>query len=899
MSLKPFVINRHDRIVFPCNFFPELDFSLFQSLSEFSQVIRRDFGEKAPTEDDIVNKARQGSYTTKYEVCRDLALDLFWVNRYVLTMYEKRPMRWSDLPKHRGDIFLPMYHTRDAVGPATTIESAYAKLGSHWQDDVEDECFRILMKVFRNKQSAGGEIRPIKSTVPELMQDPANLTLHLLKFDPDYPSYSYDDIIDYQNPVPELEALMRQAMILHNQYPWDPAVNVLTCVGQLRDEDWVVAFHPKNNDVLRFIQRVKREAESKTRPRPVAPRTLALSQPERPCTPMVVRDRFKVMPKIEAVAAYKGEIACNNSDLIRNHAYCWSHMTAQEILEKTGITERCYTEMSLHDMALLVAREALAKSNRKPAQIGAVLFCSCTSIKPIPSVATWLSGELGLYQTHASCDIVAACAGMPYGLGEAVRLLQEIERPVLVICAEKFSDKIGTVRTSRMIFGDGAAAMIVGPAVEGSKPDIEVIQTYASGPWSEVNSIIWPNPVFDNNLTVYGPEVKALVKRYLSQMIGELQSLPHPDGKPGSLLDAVDLVVPHQANKNMVETLAEAAGIPKERMYFNIEKVGNTSAASILLAVHDAVQERRIDRPLRIFAPGFGAGAVGGYVVMRVDPEVVLCKSQEKTVMETIAPQNGHNGHNGHNGNGFHSLQGKVALVTGASRGIGRAIALELAHRGANVAIDYRVDSTHAEQVAEEVRKLGVECLVLQADVGNKEDARRLVKQVLDKWQRLDILVNNAGITRDHSMRKMTDEDWAEVINVNLNGTFYCTSAALPAMMNQRFGRIINISSMVAQAGSFGQANYSASKGGIIAFTKTLALEMAKYNITANSIAPGYTSTEMVDAIPEEIAAQLKSKIPLGRFATPEEVAKAAGFLATDADYITGQELNVNGGCHM
>jgi 3-oxoacyl-(acyl-carrier-protein) reductase len=382
-------------------------------------------------------------------------------------------------------------------------------------------------------------------------------------------------------------------------------------------------------------------------------------------------------------------------------------------------------------------------------------------------------------------------------------------------------------------------------------------------------------------------------------MIGELQSLPHPDGKPGSLLDAVDLVVPHQANKNMVETLAEAAGIPKERMYFNIEKVGNTSAASILLAVHDAVQERRIDRPLRIFAPGFGAGAVGGYVVMRVDPEVVLCKSQEKTVMETIAPQNGHNGHNGHNGNGFHSLQGKVALVTGASRGIGRAIALELAHRGANVAIDYRVDSTHAEQVAEEVRKLGVECLVLQADVGNKEDARRLVKQVLDKWQRLDILVNNAGITRDHSMRKMTDEDWAEVINVNLNGTFYCTSAALPAMMNQRFGRIINISSMVAQAGSFGQANYSASKGGIIAFTKTLALEMAKYNITANSIAPGYTSTEMVDAIPEEIAAQLKSKIPLGRFATPEEVAKAAGFLATDADYITGQELNVNGGCHM
>jgi acetoacetyl-CoA reductase/3-oxoacyl-[acyl-carrier protein] reductase len=188
---------------------------------------------------------------------------------------------------------------------------------------------------------------------------------------------------------------------------------------------------------------------------------------------------------------------------------------------------------------------------------------------------------------------------------------------------------------------------------------------------------------------------------------------------------------------------------------------------------------------------------------------------------------------------------------------------------------------------------------MVQGDISKKEDARRIVKEVLEKWQRLDVLVNNAGISRDHSMRKMTDEDWADVINVNLNGTFYCTSAALPAMINQRFGRIINISSVVGQMGAFGQANYSASKGGIIAFTKTLALEMAKYNITANSIAPGYTSTEMVEAIPEEVAALIKAKIPLGRFASPEEIAKAAGFLAVDADYITGQELNVNGGCHM
>jgi len=205
-----------------------------------------------------------------------------------------------------------------------------------------------------------------------------------------------------------------------------------------------------------------------------------------------------------------------------------------------------------------------------------------------------------------------------------VRLLQEVERPILVVCGEKFSDKIGTVRTSRMIFGDGAAALVIGPAPAGAPPDVEVLQTYASGPMSEVDSIIWPNPEFDNNITVYGPEVRALVKRYLGQMLGELRALPHPEGKAGaSLLDAVDLVVPHQANKTMVVSLAEAAGVPADRLYFNIDKVGNTSSASIPIALHDAVREGVITRRMRIFAPGFGAGAVGGYAVLRVDPAVV------------------------------------------------------------------------------------------------------------------------------------------------------------------------------------------------------------------------------------------------------------------------------------
>jgi 3-oxoacyl-[acyl-carrier-protein] synthase III len=141
---------------------------------------------------------------------------------------------------------------------------------------------------------------------------------------------------------------------------------------------------------------------------------------------------------------------------------------------------------------------------------------------------------------------------------------------------------------------------------------------------SEVDSIIWPNPEFDNNITVYGPEVKALVKRYLTQMLEELRALPHPEGGSGSLLDAIDLIVPHQANKTMVISLAQAAGVARERLYFDIERVGNTSSASIPIAIHDAVREGVITRPMRVFAPGFGAGAVGGYVIMRVDPAVVV-----------------------------------------------------------------------------------------------------------------------------------------------------------------------------------------------------------------------------------------------------------------------------------
>jgi len=244
-------------------------------------------------------------------------------------------------------------------------------------------------------------------------------------------------------------------------------------------------------------------------------------------------------------------------------------------------------------------------------------------------------------------------------------------------------------------------------------------------------------------------------------------------------------------------------------------------------------------------------------------------------------------------------LHGKVALVTGAARGIGRAIALELADRGATVAINFRASFALAESLREELEEAGAESFLAPGDVSRREEARRVVKDVLDSYKHLDILVNNAGITRDRSLRKMSDDEWSEVIDTNLHGTYYCTSAALPGMIAQKYGRIVNISSFVGQAGNFGQANYAASKAGIIGFTKVLALEMARYNVTANVIAPGFTETDMVGAMPPEVLEQVKARIPIGRLARPEEIAKAVAFLVLDGDYITGQQININGGLDM
>ena len=459
--MQPFVVNRHDRIVFPSNFMPELDLSVIHSLDQLDNVIRRDFETKAPTGTEILHRVEVGAYS------ESLRADARRRAEHVLG----QPLCHDDVreaARRAGG--------RAAHAAATSSCRSWrrGRDGDRKVAAVQERLRRRCRRpgTARSRTASSGSSSTCSGTAstmrascrrssrrwPRSWPIPSNLTFRLPGYDPDYPVFGYADIVDCAEDVPELEALHRWAMVLHNQYPWDRAQAELVEVGELRGRRLRRGLPPARPRGAPLP--ATRSASATAWPRP-APRPRRRSSPSALPAGRRARAVLRACLGSRRWRSSTASCACTNEDLIRNAAYNWSPMAADEIREKTGIEERrLHLAHASRRSRWRRLQAALEQSGRGPEEIGAVLVCTCTSTRMIPSVATWISGQLGIYQTHASCDIVAACAGLPYGLSEAMRILQEVERPVLVVCVEKFSDKIGNVRPSRMIFGDGAAAVV-------------------------------------------------------------------------------------------------------------------------------------------------------------------------------------------------------------------------------------------------------------------------------------------------------------------------------------------------------------------------------------------------------------------------------------------------------
>ena len=623
--MQSYEINKHGKIVFPSNCFPDLDFSTFESLEQLDAVVRRDFDSKAPTGTDILEGIKTGAYQSKFELMRDMALNLFWANRFKMTMYDVRPTRWADVPRRRDDLFVPILTPwEDRESKVTAVQSAYPNLSAQWDDEVEDAIFEVLFDVFGHRRNHATKLSAVVPTVADLLSDPGNQTLRLNRYDPDFRRYSYADIIDCDEDVAELEALHRWSMVLHNQYPWDRSEATLVPVGELRDDDYVAVFHPRDREVQLFLSRVASGTAAKTA-RSAAPEVHA---PIRPYPAIDVRNDFQVQPRIEAIAAVHGDLVCTNEDLIRNSAYNWSPMSADEI----SCQDR-HRGASLH-----------VRQPRGPVVAG----------RPIGDGACW-SGSRGdrcSFRVHLhqlSADPVRRdLAVRPVGHSADARLVRPRRRmrgPELRAGRGHQSSPTGPAAGAGGLRGEVLRQDRERPPVPHdlrrrrsrhrprrrargftARHRIHADVRERSGKSGQLDLVAQSRVRQQHHGLRAGGEG---TRRALpGQMLDDIRALPDPDGVAESLLASIELIIPHQANKTMVTDLATGAGLSPDQLYFNIEQVGNASSASIPLAIHDAVRDGAISSPTRIFAPGFGAGAVAGYAVMRIDPAVIAPDDQ-------------------------------------------------------------------------------------------------------------------------------------------------------------------------------------------------------------------------------------------------------------------------------
>ena len=527
------------------------------------------------------------------------------------------------------------------------------------------------------------------------------------------------------------------------------------------------------------------------------------------------------------------------------------------IVKRTGIRSRRHAmpEERLSDLAIAAAQAAVKDAGIDPTTLDAVLVATTSADEITPNAAPYVATALGASHANA-LDIGAACTAWVTALSVGVSMIESGRAETLLVIGadalSRFTD-FDDKRTAAL-FGDGAGAIVLGTRDEGGG-----VGPFVFGSDAELAEAIIARRT-DSMLrmdghTTFNAAVAALVSS--TREACELA---------GVALDDVDLFVYHQANARITRSVAERLELPAERVADYIADIGNTSAASIPLALAFAREEDRLHP---------GDTVAGGRRRRRLH----LGRDGARVGrprMSNPRPDNA------------------TALVTGASKGIGAAVAIALAEDGWNVGVGYRSDREGAERTVKAIEEAGGRALAVEGDVADANGvADELIGRLESEFGPVLALVNNAGITADGLAIQMEDDDWDRVINTNLTAAFRMTRRAMRPMIKARFGRVINIASVVGPRANAGQANYAAAKAGLIGLTKTVAAEVARRGVTVNAVAPGFIATDMTEDIPDAVL----DAVPAKRVGTPEEVAAAVRFLASDgAGYVTGSTLFVDGG---